>query len=249
MTNANREKYSTQELKYCADCTHDYCSDCVVSLLNQSEYGRLLQEMPPRFAYFAWDDADRFKAYLGNDVDPFKHGEYQAEHVAIPFIEHQNSSPWHQPFSRAEAKMLVIGNVLHDAHEGICGDVALPEKDDDVYEAELRTNLEVVSELMGLQHNSDFMKSYRAIVGDLKGWSHAGRAFNAIERCGYFLTGVKAWSLRNHSELDYEEQMKCREMGHAVITNNVPVLAEYSREFAYPAELLRIHEVAINEVI
>lgn len=243
------EKFNTKELRFCESCANDMCIDCTVETLEKSVYGNLLKAMKPRFGYFQWEDEARFRKYMGDDVDPLKHGVHQAEKVAIPFIEHQNSSPWHQPFTRGEAKMLVIGNCLHDLHEGLTGDIAVPDKTDDIYEAELEVNLECVADLLQLKPESDFMQSYRAIVGDLKGWSHAGRAFNAIERCGYFLTGLDAWAMRNHSDLDDDERLKCREMGYAVITANVPILQDYSREFVYPAYLLRANEKAISEVL
>lgn len=244
------EKFNPSELKYCEGCVNDICIDCTVDAIKQSDYGKLLSDMGPRFGMFQWEDEARFRQYLGNDVDPLLHGIHQAEFVALPFIELQNSSPDHRPFTREEAKMLLIGNVLHDAHEGLpeIGDVPYPEKKKrgkEWYEFELETNLRVVSEILSEEPESGFMKAYRATVGDLENWSFAGRAFNAIEMCGYSLTGLRAWSLRNHSELSPEEQEKSATLGREVLTKNMPVLKDY-KDFPYAAHLLRVHENALD---
>lgn len=246
-------EYQPGEVQYCLNCETDYCGDCIQSTMERSYEGRLLAAMEPRFNAFMWEDVEKFKKYMGDDVDPVKHGIYQATHVALPFIEHQNSMPWFKSFTQEEAKMLYLANVAHDWHEGLealnrgaTTDVEAPKKTDEIYEAELELNLEVVKSI--LHPTDEWLQSYRAVVGDLKGWSHAGRAFNCIERCGYFLTGMKAWSMRNHEDLDDDERLKCREMGHATMTFNLPVLDEYSREFAYPGFLLRVNESVIRSL-
>jgi len=240
-------EYSPKEQQYCTGCEKDLCVGCVQETIALSYEGRLLKSNKPRYEAFHWEDLDRFRAYLGDDVDPLKHGMYQAKEIAIPFIEFQNTFDGYTDFTQEQAKMLIIGNVLHDLHEGITGDIPEPDKNHQTAVDELEVNLECVKNV--LHPSKEWLEAYRAVVGDIEGWSFAGRAFNAIERCGYFLSGVKAWNLRNHNELDDDEKAQSRAMGFGCIERQAPHLLELGKEFAYCWWLIKANETAVKQVV
>lgn len=246
------ENYNPKDLRYCTGCESvaSSCLECNYQTILGRPEARLLREnVGVRFSAFAWEDTERFKHYLGDDMDPVKHGYHQALEVALPFIEFQNAFDDYPSFTEEEAKMLMLANVFHDVHEGVSGDVPEPEKTLQSNIAELELNLRITASILGEDVNSPFMQRYRSVMGDFEGWSLAGRAFAAIERCGYFQSGINAWSLRNHSELDDEEKLKCREMGHAVLNKNTPILTELGKEFPYCWWLLKTNEATLGQVL
>lgn len=242
------ERYNVKEVEFCEGCNVDLCGPCAFNALRDSRYGDMLKNNPPRFGRWAFEDNQRFIKLLGHDVDPLKHGLHQAYEVAIPFIEAQNNSPWHKPFTPAEAKILFLGNILHDAHEGVTGDVALPDKTLASDMEEQLINMTVVAEILGLSQDDPFLKHYESVVWDLEGWSHAGRAFKAIEAVGYVETGLKAWAARNHADLDDDERAKVADMGHAVLTLDTPLLTPYIGEFVYVANVYHRAKTQLDQL-
>jgi hypothetical protein len=191
----------------------------------------LYEEVGVRYGNWAWENQDRMRQFLP-DTDPFLHGIYQAQEIAIPFIECED-------FTEREARLLLTANVLHDMHEYLTGDVPKPLKTKESDAEELEVNLEVVRGILGLDREHPFMQDYRSVMGDLEGWSKVGRAFSAIETCGYFNTGMNAWFLRNNPELSAEEQSKCEDMGRIVAQSCIGKMQR--SEFLYPRDLLTLH--------
>lgn len=227
------EKYNVQEVRFCEGCEADLCEACAFNSLVNSRYGDLLINNPPRFGRWAFADRQRFIDLIGDDVDPLRHGLYQANSVAVPFINAQNSLPWREHLTRDEAKMLYIGNILHDAHEGLTGDIPLPDKTLDSDRREQSINLAVIAEILGPAATDDFLHRYESVVWDLEGWSRAGRAFKAIELVGYVETGLRAWAARNHADLDDDERASVADMGQTVLELDTPLLVPFLMEFTY----------------
>lgn len=246
--------FNPLELEFCQDCETDMCRNHAVELLKNSRYGELLAQNEPRFKDFwggkksRWDDIEKFKWLVGNDVDPLMHGAHQADTVALPMITMQNSAYQAQPFTRAEAKMLYLGNIFHDAHEGLTGDIAAPDKTAQTYEDELKINLEVVADILGFEPEDDFMRRYRGVVGDLNNWSFAGRAFNIGEKIGYFQTGLRVWAMRNHEDLSDSEKAAAEQMGREVCLACIPAIQRAAHEFIYCDWVLLSNAVALDEM-
>lgn len=250
MFNPNELKYDTSET-----CDpSEQCIDCIIRSMRNSYEGRLLASNQPRYEDFwggkksTWEDLERFKRFMGNDVDPVLHGPHQAEFVAIPMITAQNAAANYQPFTREEGKLLVIAHCFHDLHEGLTGDIAYPDKTNQTYEDELEVNLECVQKVMFLPADDDFLRRYRGVVGDLEGWSFAGRAFSAGEWCGYFLTGLRAWSMRKHMDLSDDERQAAEIMGREVTLSIIKKVAQAADEFVYCRELLDRSAYALEEM-
>lgn len=235
-------EFNPKELEFCEGACEvpNVCLDCLVQNLDQRQEGQLLREkVGVRYGNWAWDDHQRMIQYIP-DCDPVFHGIYQARNIALPMIERGH-------FSRAEAKLLMIAHTLHDAHEGIWGDIPKPLKTRQNDEQELELNVEIVSSLINEPVDSEFMRDYRRVVGDLDGETHLGRAFSAGEQLGYFLTGIRAWSLRNHNALTEEERGKCEDMGRVVALSCVEKLAALE-EFPLCGDLLEQHAWALREM-
>lgn len=236
------ERYNAKELEFCTSCEADLCMRCAIDKLKNSRYGRLLYNNPPRFGAWAWDNKARFREYMGPDIDPVMHGPHQAVNVALPMVELQNKG-YFRRFTREEAKILFLAHILHDAHEGISGDVPAPQKTLQSNLDELELNQTVVADILG---DSPFLPHLREVM-DPRSYSFVGRAFQAGELCGYFLTGLRAWALRNHADLSPEEREKCEDMGRVVILADVSKLAAYD-EYAFVNWLISGNRVAIEEV-
>lgn len=233
------EKYSMSSVQRCkGECLcighNPYEADlsCLMDWAERQGLDKkLYDKVGVRYGNWAWDDQNRMREFLP-DTDPWLHGIYQAQEIAIPFIESEG-------FSEKEARLLLTANVYHDMHEHIVGDIPKPLKTKESDAEELEINLQVVREILELNEGHPFIQDYRSVMGDLEGWSRVGRAFTAIEQCGYFNTGMNAWFLRNDPELTPEEQAKCEDMGRIVALSCVSKMQ--ASEFEYPRYLLAVH--------
>lgn len=248
--------FSPEELSWCETDTCEVwgaCSDCLLSSLKRTREGQALAAMGPRFSNFYWEDLGAFRKYMGPDVDPVMHGFHQAEVVAKEMVRHQNSEAAHGryfPFNKEEAKLLYLANVAHDWHEGVyhLGDVPAPKKTREGMEEELELNLTVTASVLGLKENDPWILKYRGVVGDFEQWSPVGRAFAVGEQIGYFLTGLRAWGMRNHTELDSTQREQCGIMGKEVCLTAAEKMVPYCTEFAYVSFVLDSNAKALEQM-
>lgn len=241
-------QFNPKSLEFCTNCETDRCVPCVVDDAINSEEGQLLMQNPPRYGDFMWHNEDRFRNYMGNDVDPLMHGPYQAVNVAIPMIEAQNSNLRYEPFTKVEAKLLVMAHVVHDFHEGLTGDIPAPQKTEQTALSELEINQQVVSKILGLSVEHPFMTDLKQIMGDTQGHTKLGRAFNVSEQIGYFQTGLKAWSLKDHQKLTPAERAESKRMGHDVVIYSYQKIKNGATEFAYCRDLLVTNYAVVREI-
>ena len=250
------ENFNPSQEMYCqSDCEiASKCLDCVQQDMAASKEGVLLANNPPRYAKWHFEDVGLFRVVMGEDVDPLLHGIYQAKNVALPMIEMQNQMDGRRRrrFSKEEAKLLLLTHVLHDYHEGITGDIAADDKTSDINRNELRVNQQLVARLYNLEADHPFLLKMWETMDetgfDENGDSFVNRAFHAGEQCGYFLTGIKAWSLREHKSLTSEEQAKCKDMGIKVASAAARHLLDNMSDFKYCDYLLGAHAVALGEI-
>lgn len=236
-------EFSPREAEFCQSCDPaGMCVNCLEYKMYATHEGQLLNQNPPRYINFAWEDQRRFREYLGADVDPLLHGPYQAREVAIPMIEHQNL--YTEPFSWEETKLLVIAHTLHDYHEGVTGDIPFPQKTPEGDAAELELNASLVAKILHVE-DEGWMGRYK---DTLAGKDKVGRAFDCGEKIGYFLTGLKAWHLRVHQGLTQDERDKSAVMGRDVCASALGHMLRHSAEFSYPDHLIEIHQHAIEQM-
>lgn len=238
------KQFSPKSLESCFGCGAHMCMGCAQESIERSPAGLKLAEIGVRYSRFAWDDTDKFKKYLGDDVDPVKHGLHQAREVAIPLITAQNTSTKTR-FTYKQARALVLTNVYHDAHEGYTGDVPYPDKTIESDMAELEVNQRVVKELGA---SAVLLGEMRGIMGDFKQQTFLGKAFNAVENIGYLETGLKAWELRMHPQLTHEEQAKAYSMGLNVVPGAADRVVQARWMFPYAHQVLMENSHAIREV-
>ncbi len=244
------ENFNPQELQFCSSNTcevYGKCLDCIVLNASATKEGQMLEANPPRYSLWTWEDEGLFRVVFGEDVDPLRHGIYQAKHIALPMIEMQNQKDGRRRrrFTKQEAKLLLLAHTVHDLHEGITGDIPAPQKNDDINRSELEVNQQVVASMLNLSPDDPFMGELREVMAE--GDSFLSRAFSVGEQCGYFLTGVKAWSLRNHQSLTAEQREKCEDMGRQVSLSAFPSLLE-GFEFPYCDRLLEQNAIALGEM-
>jgi len=249
------EKFNPRELEF--DVKHcepeEMCLECATSALSYSPAGIALRSMEPRFGTWMWEDRERMKQFLP-DTDPLMHGPNQAQTVALPMIEFQNAFGYRR-FSRAEAKLLYLTHVFHDAHEGVWAqrlgmshDIAKPQKTRENDILELALNREIVSNILRVEPDHPLIEGMQNVMGDFDGQTFLGRAFTAIEYAGYCENGLRAWALRNHNDLDHQEREMCEQMGRVVVTADVPKLEKYAVEFPYIAMYLDRIRVAERQM-
>lgn len=241
-------EFNVQQVEFCGDCHGDLCKTCAIDMLAESNYGQLLREnVGARYKMWAWTDQRHFIEVMGPDVDPVLHGAHQAETVVKPFVEFQNIS--NRPhFTYEEANLLYVTNLLHDAHEGLTGDIPKPQKTPESDAEELRVNRQVVSDLMGWHPGHPLLEGMQQVMGDVNGTTRIGRAFEAIERCGYLQTGLRAWSMRNHAQLNFSERLRTVAMGRIVSLDSASHLEKYANEFPYVDHLLSTSAPARQEM-
>lgn len=241
------ERYNVNQIEFCDDCRDDVCRPCATDIMENSEYGRLLREkVQARYSNWWWPDLERFKELMGPDVDPVLHGPHQAEMVVKPFVEFQNLTD--DPFEYTEANLLYITNLFHDAHEGVTGDIPKPLKTPESDAEELRVNKNVVMDLMAWPEDHYLLQGMQQIMGDVGGTTRLGRAFEAIERCGYLQTGLRAWSMRHHDNLSYQEKFQSMQMGRIVSLDSTAHLLNFAGEFPYVEYLLNTSAPARQEM-
>lgn len=227
-------EFSPEQLEGCQGCDLSRCLGCSQREIESSDMGDLLGAIGVRYSKFAWKNQRKFKNYLGDDVDPVKHGAYQAKHVAIPLIEAQNNSD-KRHFTFDEAKDLVLANVYHDVHEGLTGDIPQPEKTRESDIAEMAINKKVLEEL-GV--HSVLAYKMHQILSDHEGETFTGRAHQLVENLGYLATGLRAWQIRDFPVLNGEERKSCREMGLQVAPSAANRVLGFTDEFAYAGQFL-----------
>lgn len=239
-----RIDFAPEALGSCQDCVLRGCLECGQEEIADSPAGRLLGAIGVRYSAFAWDDQEKFKRYLGDDVDPVVHGYYQAVNVAIPFVKAQNEGR-NRSFTYDEAKDLVLANLYHDVHEAYTGDIPYPDKTRESDEAELKVSYSTLAEL-GMHPNLN--GRINRVMGDFDGETFVGRAFNLVEHIGYLETGLKAWNLRDCPTLTQDEKDRSREMGLKVVASAIPKITDYKWTHSYVGDVLMSNIANIREV-
>lgn len=218
--------------------------ECGQDDIEASPAGRLLGAIGVRYSAFAWDDQEKFKRYLGDDVDPVKHGYYQAINVAIPLVRSQNLGT-RRSFTYDEAKDLVLTNLYHDVHEAYTGDIPYPDKTRESDLAELRVSRDTLAEL-GI--HPALNQRVNRTMGDFDGETFVGGAFSLGEHIGYLETGLKAWALRESPMLTSEEKERSRDMGIKVVSSAIPKVVEEKWRYSYSVDTLMKYTPQIREV-
>lgn len=235
------------EIKYCQDCEAGPCGECMYQKLLTSEEGILLrQNVGVRYGRWRWDDEEAMRKLIP-DTDPVLHGLYQAETVALPLVK-ANQERGFAPFTFDEAKLLYLTNVYHDIHEGYTGDIPVPDKTRESDEEEAAMNVAITARFLGKSMWDPWLKDYKQVLTDFDGGTFIGRAFKCTEQIGYFLTGVRAWSLRHHNALTPEQREKCEAMGREVAPTSAKKLLPYCNEFAFAGRVLDENMEVVNQI-
>ena len=215
-----------------------------------SHYGAALRTLPPRYELFYWDDLEKFAEYMGADMDPVQHGVYQARTVAIPLLEQQAQADMLPQMTDQQSHHFIAYHAVHDDHEGITGDKALPFKtaEDDLDEQIIWTQM--INDVYGEEESEQFRTDVGTFVA--KGDDFEPLLWDISERIGYIATGLQGWRLREEeTDLTQEERDKCFLLARDVCSRSLARVANSRDVVAYADDFMMrfsdvFRQIAVN---
>ncbi|MDQ2972916.1 MAG: hypothetical protein M3Q79_00330 [bacterium] len=200
-----------------------------------TEFMGMLNINPPRFSGDLWSDEAKFREKFGPDVNPLKHGPYQARTIAIPAVDLQQQasiSGGYSGLSDPVANYFVAYHVVHDDHEGITGDVLLPDKTQAICDEEFEVWQKLMKNVYGTNTAAGLI--YYGGIFDHGNKDHfLPKLWQVSEKLGYIATGLRAYELwQEDDELTPVERQKSLAMAMRVVARNLPDVLEARGEIA-----------------
>ena len=179
---------------------------------------------------------------LGYDANNLKHMRL-TDFITIGFVNLQNQIYPKNSFTSEEKRILRITANIHDLPESLTGDKNFELKTDEDEDLELRNMNFIINDIQ-LKIDEPTTKQIIDILKDKN--SKLGKAFNVIERIGYFKTGIKAWKkIKNQNEPTINGLYW---LSHNVLLNQIPALINYSKDFALVEYALHFYEQEITQI-
>jgi hypothetical protein len=166
---------------------------------SESEYGQKLR-VSERWNHYKPDGMEfgEWQKILGYDVNNMDHMRL-TDFITVGFVDLQNKIYPEKGFNQEEIKLLRMVAVLHDMPEAISGDKRYDLKTEADEEIELK-NMSLILGSFSVRIDDEMTKQ---IIDVLKNkTSKLGIVFSAIERIGYFKTGIKAWLKSENPKFD-----------------------------------------------
>ena len=210
--------------------------------ISHSSYGQTLNNSP-RWERFNLDNLplDEWQKILGPDANNLRHMRL-TDFITIGFVNLQNQV-YPDYFNQKEINLLRITANIHDLPEAITGDKNFELKTNDDETSELKNMIFIVNDINIINNN----QTTKQIVGILEDKnSKLGKAFNVIERVGYFRTGIKAWK-KTKNQNEQTTNGLCW-LSHNVFLNQIPALIDYSQDFALAEYALHFHKQEITQI-
>jgi deoxycytidylate deaminase/5'-deoxynucleotidase YfbR-like HD superfamily hydrolase len=222
----------------------------IYTIFSKTKYGKKLAKKvryerykPKSVSKKLWENI------LGPDVNNLKH-HLVTFNIAKLFFDDSKKQSGSYVFNPDEKKLLAIAALIHDWGEAITGDITTDLKSLSAEKKEI-TALESVIKDISINspdvNFADLQGSFRkAIKGEDK---KLFITFNAIERVGYLLTGVRAWK---KSKLFVKNNKQFSNglwwLSNNVALNQVEKLIEYSKSFSVVKFCLGENSKVIDEI-
>ncbi|MDQ3093979.1 MAG: hypothetical protein M3Q70_02255 [bacterium] len=201
----------------------------------KTRYMGMLNANPPRFSGDLWDDEDKFREKFGPDVNPLKHGPYQARTIAIPAVDLQqqaSSNGGYSGLSDPTANYFVAYHVVHDDHEGVTGDVLLPNKTQEICDQEFEVWQTIMKDVYG-SNTAAGLIYYGGIFDHGDRDRFLPKLWHISEQLGYIATGLRAYELgEQDDELTSDERQQSLAMATRVVARNLPDVVEARKDIA-----------------
>jgi len=198
---------------------------------------RFKQYVPEGVSFSEWVNL------LGADVEFFEHahlthmlGRSFLFHCLQPPLSWKEKIPESAHFSREEQEILLLAAIVHDWGELRVGDKPYPSKTPTDELEEIKAQEEVAGGRFSKSRDPILWgKIHQAFEIVNNRDSKLGRAFNVIEKLGYFRTGIIAWGKSRQTEREGRIELSSRLQWLAaeVSANHLPKLLEYAED--YPA--------------
>ncbi|MBD3244616.1 MAG: hypothetical protein GF335_01335 [Candidatus Moranbacteria bacterium] len=217
------------------------------NLFVQSNYGRIMIAKIRYERYKPWNlDAKEWEKLLGPDVNNLKH-LWVVYKLARNFINDQIYAPKEFKnrtkgeffsYNQAETESILLASLIHDWGEAEIGDITFEKKDKNknLKQDEIVALRKIAANLINDGSEGILLDKINEVIDRVilkSSSSRIGRAFNAVERQGYLLNGVKAWNLSKSKSMEFELSDKLKWLSNNVFLNQIPALVEYSKIY-YP---------------
>jgi len=211
--------------------------------ISQSSYGQILNNSE-RWSRFKPDDLvfGEWQKILGYDVNNLKHMRL-TDFITIGLVNLQNKIYPENSFTPEEKRILRITANIHDLPESLTGDKNFELKTEDDEDLELKNMNFIINDIQ-LEIDESATKQIIDILKDKN--SKLGKAFNVIERIGYFRTGIKAW--KKASNQNDQTTNGLYWLIHNVLLNQIPPLINYSKDFALAEYALHFYKSDITQI-
>jgi len=211
--------------------------------ISRSSYGQILNNSE-RWSRFKPDDLvfGEWQKILGYDINNLKHMRL-TDFIAIGLVNLQNQIYPENSFTSEEKRILRITANIHDLPESLTGDKNFELKTEDDEDLELKNMNFIINDIQ-LEIDESVTKQIIDILKDKN--SKLGKAFNVIERIGYFRTGIKAWNKTKNQNEQITNGLYW--LSHNVLLNQIPALINYSKDFALSEYALHFYEQEITQI-
>lgn len=235
------------------DATHTF--ESVRAPFAASEYAELLINMRPRYSGHIRCPDERFVEIMGPDVNPFLHGPFQAETIALPMLRSQKAATGLRQLPRPLGDPFIAHHIQHDDHEGLYAqhtktnaDIAAHDKTDSIHDQEFQLWCSIHQELF-----PDTFADHYSLIEKFEGNS-SKEEFPALfwrisEHAGYLATGFQAAHMANNSEdLSDAERAMCRSLAADVRRRQTGELEQARSQIAWVDDVL-LKTTAIRDLI
>jgi len=174
-------------------------------LFSESEYGKKLGS-GTRFGFFKPQATtnEEWEKILGVDVNNLKHLRlsYGLARAFTKYSENLPESwvgeiPEDARFNDEERADLELAAIIHDWGESITGDITYDHKSLEDSEKESEAFKEILTQVFADRLTPELTRKIEHLLSDVilpkEHNSKLSRAFNAIERAGYFRTAIRSW--------------------------------------------------------
>lgn len=211
--------------------------------ISRSSYGQILNNSE-RWSRFKPDDLvfGEWQKILGYDINNLKHMRL-TDFIAIGLVNLQNQIYPENSFTSEEKRILRITANIHDLPESLTGDKNFELKTNDDEDLELKNMNFIINDIQ-LEIDESATKQIINILKDKN--SKLGKAFNVIERIGYFRTGIKAWKKTKNQNEPTTNGLHW--LSQNVLLNQIPSLIDYSKDFALAEYALHFYKSDITQI-
>ncbi|MFZ2975481.1 MAG: hypothetical protein WA055_02500 [Candidatus Moraniibacteriota bacterium] len=228
ITNENKDELNKKHFNFFKKIHNEFAKTKYGKKLEKEiRYGRY---KPKAVSKKIWQEV------LGPDVNNLRHHLVMYDIVNNFFKYNDQGTSGEYIFDYNERKLLIIASLIHDWGESVTGDISADLKNGKNEKKEFEAAKKIINEFTfkynDLISKNNLQEAFdNVVIGKNEKLS---RAFNAIERIGYLLIGIKAWEEGSNFYKDNNQFTKnLWWLTTNVFLNQIKELVKYSDK--YPA--------------